>query len=222
MNKERSYHFRMALTPGIWYEGELDFTEGRQHFEVGLTGQSRSGEIYWLGPKGMGHLIGTNFWMKLTGQPMVDIRRSVFDFLVQGPVVSSREEGEYWRVDFGTIPPPHLEDSERIVRNMARSGCCGDEQAFMRRFAEIRGSSQIRVFVTISRRDFSIAGLTTEYTGPNRSIRMDVSFSSPKASIPALPGEASTASIEGPMDMLVFHLPTLGGWVDIQTHPVWS
>ena len=148
------YHFRMEYTPGIFYEGDLDVSQNRQHFLIGHAGgRNAPAEVFWEGAEGYGTAQGSARWVRLHGSPLPDLHKSAIDLLHPESIVEAcrREEASSWVAE---VRPQFLaprDDTENWVRGTFGEARNDKMRATLQRVTDLARTLEVKTTLVISR-----------------------------------------------------------------------
>jgi len=179
------FHFRIENTLGTIFEGELDFAKGQQYVQIGLASESFPiAEIFWVGEKGYGRQLHPNIWFSLRGKPFPNYLQSALRTLMDGSVISTGEEENFWIVDIQPKDFPPRDNPEHFYRSIFGELVDPQHKEFLERVIELSRSAEVKMRMRISRGDLLIQGLTVK--GQAREIRSELTaaFSPSETVIP--------------------------------------
>lgn len=219
------YHFRIEYTSGVIYEGQIDLAEGRQYVQIGLTpGIFPLAEIFWDGERGYGRQIQSDIWLRIRGGPFPNYLQSALGLLQESNIISSREEGPFWLVDIKPDRIPLRDDPEKFYYDIFGEPEDPPKKDFLERVIEQSQSLEVSLQMRISREDYFIYGLTIQSQAQEMRSELTAAFAPSQMEIPPIPEEApqlADPKVEISPEMLLFHLPNIGGWVH-KNHCIWA
>lgn len=221
----RRYHFRMAYIPGIIYEGEMDLEEGRQYIQIGLTPEAfPEAEIFWEGERGYGRRLESDFWLRMQGEPFPNLLQLAVKALLEGRIVSVREEGAFWSIDIESSPDAQRHDPAEFYHAVFGEPADREQEEFLAQLIELSQELEASLQMRISREDYSISEVTVQSQARDIRTGMVATFGPSQMEISPIPDEApqlAEPDIEVPMEMLLFHLPKIAGWCGAN-HGTWT
>lgn len=220
----RRYRFHLKMEPGLRLAAELNFNDGSQFVRLGLTGKPFPlAEIYWEEGEGIAHLMRSDGWVRLRGEPFADEVGRLVSLLGETRPPEVVEEGPFWVLEYH---PEHLplrarpraffheifgeprdEHMERVMSRMV-------EQA-----RSIEAVQRVRIF----RETLQVQGIQVEtwWHGGRRSAQAE--FLPAEEPIQGVPQNIRGLDLpEISLGMLVFYLDNIGGWSSKGTHGPWT
>ncbi len=220
------YHFRMEYTPGIFYEGDLDVSQNRQHF---LIGHARSGdppaEVFWEGAEGYGTAQGSARWVRLHGSPLPDLHKSAIDLLHPESIVSVREEASSWVAE---VRPQFLaprDDTENWVRGTFGEARNDKMRATLQRVTDLARTLEVKTTLVISRGSHLIERVDVHTQSRDVSSQFSMTFSPLPGTVRRLPAgvrEVAETGLKVPHEALLVRFKKVGGWDCREQHCPWA
>jgi hypothetical protein len=208
------YRFHLEIVPGLKLYAMLDSTEGRQFIKLGLFGRTFPlAEIYWEGIKGVAHIIRTDKWLRVRGEPFIDEVRKLCELLSTEQNVQVREEEDFWVLEYNLQQSP-LQDSLRAFFASVFGEKRNAHQERMLTLA-MKSSSTFRGVqrIKISRESHLINSLDIEAKWEGGQRKAYIEILPLEVPIPKPPDQALRETLpEVSFGMLVFQMMSIGGW----------
>jgi hypothetical protein len=203
----------------------MDLEEGRQYVQIGLTPEEfPEAEIFWEGETGYGRRLESDFWLRMQGEPFPNLLQLAVKALLEGRIVSVREEGAFWSIDIESSPDAQRHDPAEFYHAVFGEPADREQEEFVAQLIELSRELEASLQMRISREDYSISEVTVQSQARDIRTGMVATFGPSQMEVPPIPDEApqlAEPDVEVPMEMLLFRLPKIAGWCGAN-HGTWT